>query len=127
MLTEESDIRKLKEASIAAAKQNGVVTYGFENPNVVILISNDNRNPDGCQDASCAAENIMLAAQSFGIGSVWLNMLMKLRNAEPVKSVLDDFGVPTNHTVWASIALGYPLHEGVKLQKKTDVITFVRS
>ena len=62
---------------------------------------------------------MMLAAQSYGIGSVWLNPLMTLRNVEPVKALLDEFGIPGNHIVWASVALGYPVTEGVKLQKKT--------
>ena len=91
----------------------------------MILISNDTRNPDGCQDASCAAENIMLAAQSYGIGSVWLNMLMTLRDVEPVKTVLDDIGIPANHTVWASVALGYPMAEGAKLKKKENVVRYI--
>ena len=60
----------------------------------------------------------MLAAQSLGLGSVWLNMLMKLRHEEPIKTLLDEYGIPNNHIVWATIALGWPISEGVKLQKK---------
>ena len=125
VLTRQADIARLKQAAGEAAKANQVIMYGFENPKAMILVSNDSRNPDGCQDASCAAENIMLAAHSYGIGSVWLNMLMKLRNAEPVKAVLDDFGIPKGHTVWASVALGYPVAEGIRLKKKEDVVVYV--
>ncbi len=125
VLTQEADIQKLKETASETAKQNNVIMYGFENPKVMILISNDSRNPYGCQDASCAAENIMIAAQSFGLGSVWLNMLMKLRNEFPVKKTLDSFGIPENHTIWASIALGWPVTEGIRLQKKTDVVKYI--
>ena len=99
--------------------------YGFENPACVILISNDERNRYGCQDASCAAENIFLAAHSYGIGSVWLNPLMTLRKKEPVKRLLDEFGVPENHAVWCMAALGYPLEEGALLAKREDVVHFV--
>ena len=91
----------------------------------MVLVSNDKRNPDGCQDASCAAQNIMLAAYSYGIGSVWLNPFMTLRSAEPVKSVLDAFGIPENHIVWAAVALGYPVSEGAALKKKEDVVRYV--
>lgn len=59
--------------------------YGFENPNAIVLISNDSRNPYGCQDASVAAENMFLDAWSYGIGSVWLNPLMKLRNEDQLR------------------------------------------
>lgn len=118
-------IARLKEAALAAAAENRVYCYGFENPACVILISNDERNPDGCQDASCAAENIFLAAHSYGLGSVWLNALMTLRKKEPVKRLLDEFGVPENHVVWCMAALGYPLEEGTPLAKKENVVHFV--
>jgi long-chain acyl-CoA synthetase len=89
------------------------------------MISNDERNPDGCQDASCASENMMLAAWSYGIGSVWLNPLMTLRKVEPVKSLLDSYGVPESHVVWSMLALGYPVADGVLLKKNTDVVTWI--
>lgn len=125
VLTRQEDILELKELARQTAMQSNVHFYGFENPKVLILISNDNRNQDGCQDASCAAENIMLAAGSYGIGSVWLNPLMTLREKEPVKSLLDRYGIPAGHTVWATVALGYPVSEGAMLQKKENVVFFV--
>lgn len=125
VLTKQSDIQNLKEQTKETAEREKVHFYGFENPQVLILISNDKRNPNGCQDASCAAENIMLAAHSYGIGSVWLNPLRTLRDLEPVKSVLNDFGIPENHIIWAAVALGYPYHEGTLLKKKKDVIKYI--
>lgn len=125
VLTKQNDILNLKACSKEAAERNKVHFYGFENPQALILVSNDKRNPDGCQDASCAAENIMLAAHSYGIGSVWLNPLLTLRSVDPVKSVLDDFGIPENHIVWASVALGYPYHEGTLLKKNENVIKYI--
>lgn len=121
----QQEVLRLKEIARTTAKENKVYFYGFENPRAIILISNNNRNVYGCQDASCAAQNIMVAAQSYGIGTVWLNPLMTLRDAEPVASLLDEYGVPRNHTVWAAIALGYPVSEGTLLAKKSDVIHFV--
>ena len=125
VLTKEEDIDKLKKAATEAAARKHVPVYGFENPQVIILVSNDERNPDGCQDASCAVENMMLAAHSCGLGSVWLNMLMTLRNEEPVKTLLDEWEIPPNHIVWSAVALGWPVADGIRLQKKTNVVTFV--
>lgn len=125
VLTKQEDILRLKESAREAAAANKVHFYGFENPKVVVIVSNDNRNPNGCQDASCAAENMFLAAHSYGIGSVWLNPLMTLRNVMPVKEVLDEFDIPANHTVWAMVAMGYPVADGVALAKKTDVVKYI--
>jgi long-chain acyl-CoA synthetase len=125
VVTMQEDIMRLKEETKKAAESKGVYFYGFENPSALILVSNDKRNADGCQDASCAAENMMLAATSYGIGSCWLNPLMTLRDAEPVSVVLDDFGIPRSHTVWSMVALGYPVAEGTLLAKKKDVVWWV--
>lgn len=125
VLENKEKIANLKEATLVTAKKNGVYCYGFENPVCIILISNDERNQDGCQDASCAAQNIFLAAHSYGIGSVWLNALMTLRQKEPVKGILDEFGIPKNHVVWCMAALGYPAIESVLLEKKKNVVHFV--
>lgn len=125
VLTGKEELEDLKAAAELAARENKVTVYGWENPKVIILISNDNRNTNGCQDASCAAENILLASHSYGLGAVWLNPLRSLRDAEPVKSLLDRFQIPANHTVWSAIALGYPAGEGASPKKNDSVITFI--
>ena len=125
VLKDTDRIMALKEAAEESAKKEKVYCYGFNNPSCLILISNDNRNVNGCQDASCAAENIMLAAHSYGIGSCWLNVLRTLRNTDPVKEVLDAYGVPENHTVWSMVALGYPAEEGKLLAKKDRVVRYL--
>ncbi len=124
VLTDAKSIDTLKEKTKECANKNKVHFYGWENPKVLILVSNDQRNVDGCQDASCAAENMMLAANSYGIGAVWLNPLMTLRTKEPVEQILTDFGVPKNHIVWATIALGYPAADPQILKKKENVVRF---
>lgn len=125
VLTKEEDINRLRDAARDTAKEAGIKFYGWKNPKAVILVSNDKENYNGCQDSACAAENMMLAAASYSIGSVWLNPLRTLRDSSPVKEVLDSFGVPSGHTVWATVALGYPAREGKKPPRNTDVIIFV--
>lgn len=125
VISNDKEIEKLKVATKTAAKTSGVYFYGWENPSVVVLVSNDSRNPYGCQDASCAAENMMIAAWSFGIGSVWLNPLMTLREKSPVKELLDSYGIPEKHTVWSTLAMGYPLGDVPVLKKNPKVIKWV--
>lgn len=125
VLTDREKIDALREDTRISAEKEKVHFYGWENPSALILISNDVRNADGCQDASCAAENIMIAANSFGLGACWLNPLMTLRHTEPVSEKLTEMGIPENHTVWAAVALGYPVSDGQLLKKKESVVHFI--
>lgn len=119
------EIARIKEIVGSTAKEKKVYFYGFQNPQNLILISNDRRNRYGIQDASCAAENIMLAAWSYGIGSVWLNPLMTLCDEPEIREILDGYGIASEHIVWAMIAIGYPKNSGKLLAKKEDVIGWV--
>lgn len=126
VLKNQQKIEQLKEVVKKTAQEKGVYCYGFENPNCLILVSNDRRNPDGIQDASCAAENMMLASWSYGIGSVWLNPLRTLCDEKEIRALLETYQIPCEHIVWAILALGYPMEEGKKLAKKTDAIVTIR-
>lgn len=126
VLNNAKGIDKLKLTVQQVAKEKQIKNfYGFENPTVLVLISNDLRNDNGIQDSACAAENIMLAACSFGIGSVWLNHLKKICDEPSIRELLRSYQIPDNHNVWAMIALGYPQEEGKLLAKKKNVIHYV--
>lgn len=125
VLKSQEKIEQLKETIRVKAAEKKVHLYGFENPKVLVLVSNDRRNKCGALDASCATENMMLAAQSYGIGSVWLNPLMTLSDEPEIRKLLDSYRVPGQHTVWAMVALGYPKAPGKLLAKKENVVHFV--
>ena len=57
---------------------------------------------------ACALENIFLAANSYGVGSVWINQLQNICDTPAIRDILNDFGVPANHVVYGMAALGYP-------------------
>lgn len=118
-------IEEFKEIVEKAAKENKVYFYGLNNPNALILISNDRRNTNGIQDSACAAENMMVAANSYGIGSVWINVLHTLCDVPEVRTMLQAYGIPDTHIVWATIAVGYPQKPGKLLAKKQTVIHWV--
>lgn len=122
VLRKPEQIAQLREVMQRTAEAGNVYFYGFQNPAAVVLVSNDRRNKDGIQDSSCAAQNIMLAAHSLGIGSVWINALMTICDEPEVREMLREFQLPDRHIVWAAIAMGYPRQPGKLLAKKQDAI-----
>lgn len=125
VLEDAATIARLKEATLAAAASAGVATYGFKEPAVVVLVSNDVRNHDGCQDASAAAENLLLAAHALGLGGTWFNGLATLREVEPVAGLLDELGLPRRHVVWCAALLGWPQAIPAAPKRKPTVVRYV--
>lgn len=56
-------------------------------------------------DCSMAAQNMMLAAYSLGIGSCWIGTAVAIANDPKIKAQL---GVPEDHDVHAAIIFGFP-------------------
>lgn len=126
VITGKDNIEELKRLITATAKENKVDFYGFQNPAAVILVSNDRRNKNSIQDASCAAENIMLAAGSYGIGSTWINALSKLSDIPEVREYLTKLHIPDTHIVWATVIMGYPSKDVVSPKRKMDVVEWIK-
>lgn len=118
-------IAELKNLVAKIAAEKNVSFYGMNNPDVVILVSNDRRNENGIQDSACAAENMMLAAQSYGIGSVWVNALKTLCDEPEIRALLSSFGVSPKQVVWSMLCLGYPAGETKPVARRTDVVGWV--
>lgn len=118
-------IEELKNLVTKVAAEKNISFYGMNNPDAVILVSNDRRNENGIQDSACAAENMMLAAQSYGIGSVWVNALKTLCDEPEIRALLSSFGVSPKQVVWSMLCLGYPAGETKPVARRTDVVRWV--
>ena len=66
---------------------------------------------DGCKRSACAMQNIYLSCEALGLGCVWINQLKDCFDEPEVRSILDEFGVPKNHGVYGSAAIGYKTQE----------------
>jgi nitroreductase len=66
------------------------------------------------EDASAAAENIMIAARTYGIGSCWVNS-HRVEHTAAVGALL---GCPRDMELMVLIALGYPEGEIPNREKK---------
>lgn len=60
------------------------------------------------QDCSAASENILIAAESMGLGAVWLGIYPIKERIEGVRNVLN---IPENVTPLNIISIGYPKGE----------------
>ena len=76
----------------------------FYNAPLLIFVSGA-KSPYAVYDCSMAAQNMMLAAYSLGIGSCWIGTAVHSANDPKVKPTL---GIPEDHEVYAALIFGYP-------------------
>lgn len=74
---------------------------------VLVLALADPASSTWVEDASCALENMMLAAHVLGLGSVWVHREREIFDSEAGKALLRAWGLPETLRGVGSIALGY--------------------
>lgn len=74
---------------------------------VLVLALADPASSTWVEDASCALENMMLAAHALGLGSVWVHREREIFDSEAGKALLRKWGLPETLRGVGSIALGY--------------------
>lgn len=91
-------------------------------PAALILCSDHAENTNGLADCSCAMQNIFLAANELGIGSVWINQLKLICDEKAVREALNTLCVPGDHVVWGVAALGYAAAAPQNLERRGKVV-----
>jgi nitroreductase len=77
----------------------------FYNAPLLIMIFADPRGFMPQVDCSLAAENMMLAAWSLGVGSCFIGLAQPL---ERVEGIMKELGVPERHRLIAALIFGFP-------------------
>lgn len=75
------------------------------------------------EDGSCVLENMMLAADSLGFGSVWVHREREIFDNVKGKMLLKKWGLSESLRGVGAIALGYPASSDTKAaERKEDYI-----
>lgn len=76
------------------------------------------------EDGALAAENMMLAARSMGLGSCWIGFAKSLQASH---EFLREVKAPTNHQLIAPLIFGYPREDGRPAPKEEpQVLSWIR-
>ena len=73
----------------------------------LIIASNKPNYENAMADCALALENIFLVAQSLGLGSCYINQLHWLRDDPLIRRYLHELGIPREHTICSSAAIGF--------------------
>jgi len=93
---------------------------------VVILITADKSARFVEFDCAAAAENIMIAAESLGLGSHVMAMTEFIFMSDEGKNLKKELGVPEGYEHICTVALGYKDENPQPKPRRKDVINFVK-
>lgn len=108
-----------------AASQKESYNFYYHAPTLVIA-SNRPNYENAMADCSLALENIFLSAQSLGLGSCYINQLHWLRNDAGVRDFLFEIGIPKEHVICSSAAIGYIKKVTPPLPRKEGTVRIVK-
>lgn len=114
---QKSDTEWIKEM---ASNPNFKVTY--DSP-TLIIVSGRKDGSDAKTDCSAAIQNMLLAAESLGIGSVWLGLLKFFFN-DP--NSIEKVKIPEGYEPFYGVSLGYNSYKTPEVRKRNlDVVTYI--
>lgn len=117
--------RKLGGHLEALSNTEGFCCY-YGAPTLVI-VSGDSRTVAPVEDCSAATQNMLLAAESLGIGSCWIFFAVLAFHSPEGEALRQELKIPPKYDPLISVALGYkrePTPEAPA--RKRDLITYIR-
>ena len=102
--------RKMRDEISEMNREIGGWQEGFDPfygaPAILIVLANKECRT-AVYDGSLTMGNLMLAAHNFGLGSCWINQIRECCDDPKVRALLTEYGVPEDHIVICSAAIGY--------------------
>ncbi len=109
-----------KEIAELNAGVMGKDTDPYYGAPVIVLVLAEGTASTFVEDGSCVLENMMLAAASLGLGSVWVHREREIFDSERGKALLVEWGLPETLRGVGSIALGYPAKAAGEAAKRKN-------
>lgn len=78
-------------------------------------------------DCAAATQNLLLAAESIGLGSCWIFFVMLAFNSPQGSELRKVLKIPEGYKPYYTAVLGYKKDEAVSVEdRKPDLITYIR-
>ena len=106
-----TDPKHRREIVKLNAEVMGSNTDPYYGAPVVNLVLADGSASTYVEDGSCILENMMLAAHTLGLGTVWIHREREIFGSESGKDLLREWKLLETLRGVGAIALGYPVQE----------------
>lgn len=107
------------------AKIMGVSSDPFYGAPVILIVLADKSVPTYLYDGSVVACNLLNAAESLGLGNIWIHRAKEEFESDFGKQILNDLGIKGDYEGIAHCALGYKAKDaGEPAPRKEDYVYY---
>jgi nitroreductase len=94
----------------------------------LVIISGDSRSPVPLDsDCAAAAQNMLLAAESLGLGSCWIYFVLMAFDSPEGNELRGELKIPEGYRPYCSAVLGYKQGEAPAApERKSGLITYIK-
>ena len=107
MNTMTKEAAKTSEVEFVRKMANNEAMHVFYNAPVMVVVSGDKNGMMPREDCAAATQNMILAAESFNIGSCWNGMVNFLFNGPKGDAYREKLEIPETHEPYYVVLLGY--------------------
>jgi nitroreductase len=99
----------------------------FYNAPTVIVVSGEKTSIAPRVDCAAAIQNMLIAAESFNIGTCWIGLVTPLFQSERAGDFGNLFEIPANYELYYAVAVGYKAGEdGQAPPRLENTVNFIR-
>jgi len=99
----------------------------FYNAQTIIVVSVEESAVTAQLDCAAATENMMLAAESLGIGACWIGLVIYLFEGKRVKEYSEKLQIPKGFKPYYALTLGYKKYDAAKPPKRREgTVTYIK-
>ena len=113
---------EIQELAEGITRARGMETPLYDAP-VVIVISGEVDSSWAVTDCSLSAQNIMLAAESLGLGTCFIGCGTPFWNSPEGEAFADKIQVPTGYHPLFAVIVGYPAVSPAPSPRNQDVVS----
>jgi nitroreductase len=97
------------------------------NAPALIIISNKENYPCAVYDCSAVTQNILLSAESIGLGSCWLYFPLQAFDYDKTGELLEELKIPQGYKPITSVIIGYKENNNIEIpERKIRNISYIK-
>lgn len=101
--------------------------HAFYNAPTVVIVSGDKNGFMSEVNSGAATQNMLIAAESLGIGSCWVGYISYLLGSEKGEEYKKRLGIPNTYQPYYAAALGYKKSERINAPaKRENTVSYIK-